>query len=109
MRVCLLFLLNMTAFSLKYHVHSWRRMQRKKLLFSKDTSFSSGSAVKSACSVGATGDIGSIPGSGRSTSWRRAWHPTAWTQRSLRAIVHKESDSTEVTEHAAASQTVPWF
>ena len=33
------------------------------------------SGKESACSAGATGDVGSIPGLGRSP-WRRAWQPT---------------------------------
>ena len=55
-----------------------------------------------------SGDPGSIPGSGR--SWRRAWQPTpvflpgeSHGRRNMSGYSpwgHKESDMTEVTEHA---------
>ena len=58
--------------------------------------------------AGDTGDVGSIPGSGR-FHWSRAWQPTPvflpgefHGQRSLAGYNpwgHKESDMTEVTEH----------
>ena len=39
--------------------------------------FPDGSAGKeSICNAGDTGDMGSVPGSGRSPSWMRAWQPT---------------------------------
>ena len=59
---------------------------------------------KSACSAGATGDSGSIPGLGRSP-WSRKWQPTpvllpgeSYGQKILVGYSprgHKESDTTE--------------
>ena len=64
---------------------------------------------ESTYNAGDAGDTGSIPGSGR-FPWRRAWQPTlvflpgeSHGQRSLVGYGsqgHRESDKTEVTEHA---------
>ena len=64
---------------------------------------------ESTCNAGATGDTGSIPGSGRYPGGRRKWQPTlvflpgeAHGQRSLAGYSprgHKELDMTEATEH----------
>ena len=62
---------------------------------------------ESACSVGAAGDTGSIPGS-RRVPWRREWLRTpvflvresSWTEVPWWATVHrvtKRSDTTEAT------------
>ena len=63
--------------------------------------------IESACSAGYAGDLGLIPGSGRSIPWRREWQPTPVSlpgeshgQRSLAGYSsqgNKELDTTEVT------------
>ena len=68
-------------------------------------------------SAGDTGDMGSIWVNSwvGKIPWRRAWQPTPvffpgkipWTEEPgrLKSIVHKESDTTEVTEHTAHSHS----
>ena len=70
------------------------------------------------CSVGAAGDADLITESGR-PPWRRAWRPTpvllAWRIHGQRSLVGygpqglKESDTTEVTEHALMLQDIEGF
>ena len=83
------------------------------------------SGKESACTVGAAGDTGSIPGLIRKIPWRRVWQPTPvflprefHGQRSLAGYSpqgHKDLDMTEANQHAhgmneaALNVNLIWF